>query len=189
MTVVLKVLQKQIYGQSSEHHFVQKVGFWMVVGHYLKRELETLFVHRFSNDTMPFLNVFKNSAHYWAIFGFLCMYFFLHPKYTPAGWSDNQIIGFAGVFTLWEFLNLMTHITLRNLRPPGSTERRIPHGWGFDQVSCANYLWECLAWITFAIMSKTAGAWFFVFVSVGQMVSWAVKKHKRYRQDFKDYPK
>jgi len=53
----------------------------MVLGHYIKRELETLFVHRFSNETMPFMNVFKNSAHYWIIMGIGTMYFFLSPDY------------------------------------------------------------------------------------------------------------
>ena len=51
----------------------------MVILHYLKRELETAFVHRFSSETMPFTNVFKNSFHYYGLFGFLTMYFFLHP--------------------------------------------------------------------------------------------------------------
>jgi len=129
----------------------------MVLGHYIKRELETVFVHRFSNDTMPFFNVFKNSAHYWFIFGFINMYFFLHPKYTAPSWTEQQVYLFAGAFTVFEFLNLMCHITLRNLRKPGSTERNIPHGWGFGQVSCANYLWESCAWATFAVMSKTFG--------------------------------
>ena len=55
----------------------------MVLFHYIKRELETIFVHRFGNDTMPWTNVLKNSLHYWGIFGICCMYFFLKPDYKP----------------------------------------------------------------------------------------------------------
>lgn len=130
----------------------------MVIGHYVKRELETLFVHRFSNDTMPYTNLFKNCAHYWVIFGFINMYFFLHPDYTPPAWATpltHYII--LGLFILFEFLNLMTHITLMNLRKPGSTERGIPKGWGFDLVSSANYFWESLCWLMFAIQAQSVG--------------------------------
>jgi len=104
----------------------------MVIGHYMKREFETLFVHRFSNDTMPFFNVFKNSTHYWILMGFGAMYFFLHPDYTPPAWSnDNLNILMTVAFFCFEFMNFMCHMTLRNLRKPGSTERGIPCGWGF----------------------------------------------------------
>jgi len=126
----------------------------MVIGHYAKRELETLFVHRFSNDTMPFFNVFKNSAHYWLLLGVGSMYFFLHPDYTPPSWASDEIhMGLFAFFCFVEFMNLMCHITLRNLRKPGSSERGIPAGWGFDFVSCANYFWESLAWLTYSISS------------------------------------
>jgi very-long-chain enoyl-CoA reductase len=162
----------------------------MVIGHYLKRELETLFVHRFSNDTMPLFNIFKNCGHYWFIFGFINMYFFLHPDYTAPAWLSNQMtLVFAGLFTVFEFLNMMCHITLRNLRKPGSTERGIPKGWGFDLVSCANYFWESLCWLVFAVQSQVIGAYVFFIVSTVQMVMWAIAKHKRYRKDFKDYPR
>ena len=124
----------------------------MVIGHYAKRELETLFVHRFSNDTMPFFNVFKNSAHYWILMGFCSMYFLLHPEYTPPQWCSEPLhYVFFGMFCIFEFMNLMCHITLRNLRKPGSTERGIPCSWGFGMVSCANYFWESMCWLTFAV--------------------------------------
>lgn len=126
----------------------------MVLLHYIKRELETLFVHKFSNDTMPFTNIFKNSLHYWGFFGGCNMYFFLHPDYTPPAWASQEFfIGATALFCFWELLNFMCHVQLSSLRKPGSTERGIPTGWGFGYVSCANYLWEGLAWLTFAIQA------------------------------------
>mmetsp|Transcript_44876 Transcript_44876/g.43458 ORF Transcript_44876/g.43458 Transcript_44876/m.43458 type:complete len:202 (+) Transcript_44876:352-957(+) len=190
ITTVLSVFQKQIYGRTKPYSLNQKLGIAMVLIHYIKRELETLFVHRFSTDTMPFSNVFLNSFHYWVIFGFINMYFFLHPDYTPPKWtSDNYLwISFA-CFLGFEFLNLMCHITMMNLRRPGTTERGIPRGWGFDTVSCANYLYETLCWILFAVQSNAVGAYIFLAISFFQMLDWALKKHKRYVEEFPNYPK
>jgi len=161
----------------------------MVIGHYLKRELETLFVHRFSNETMPIFNIFKNCSHYWLLMG-LSIYFLLHPKYTPPTWANDKIFyGLTGAFSIFEFMNLRCHIILRNLRPPGTTKRGIPKGSGFGLVSSANYFWESLCWLTFAIHSQTLFAWVFFICSFGQMTLWAQKKHSAYRKQFKDYPR
>jgi very-long-chain enoyl-CoA reductase len=106
-------------------------NIWQGV-HYVKREFETILVHRFSNDTMPFMNIFKNSTHYWVFFGLFNMYFFLHPDYTAPVWaSDSFFIGSTVLFCIFEFLNLQCHLVLKNLRKPGTTERGIPQGWGF----------------------------------------------------------
>ena len=126
----------------------------MVLGHYFKREYETLFVHRFSNDTMPFFNVFKNSTHYWIFLGFFAMYFFLHPNYTPPSWASNNMHKYLAIqFAFFELMNYQCHMVLRNLRKPGSSERGIPSGCGFDYISCANYFYEAMAWLTFAVSS------------------------------------
>lgn len=190
MTLILLCCQDLIYDQEFELKFNQKLGALMMVLHYAKREYETIFIHRFSNDTMPFFNIFKNSTHYWFLCGFMNMYFFLHPQYTEPAWgSDNVYIALFCLFCFFEFMNLMCHITLKNLRPPGTRVRNIPHGWGFGYVSCANYFWESCAWFTFAILSQVFGAYLFWLVSTLQMVQWAFKKHKAYRKDFKNYPR
>ena len=106
-TLLFIVFREQIYGKNPELTLNQKLGAFMVLLHYVKRELETMFVHRFSSATMPFTNVFKNSFHYFGLFGFLTMYFFLHPDYTPPAWaSDNFYYGSTVAFCVFEFLNL-----------------------------------------------------------------------------------
>jgi very-long-chain enoyl-CoA reductase len=55
--------QSLIYGRSEKMTEIQQLSFIFVIVHFLKREYETLFVHRFSNDTMPFVNLPKNCFH------------------------------------------------------------------------------------------------------------------------------
>ena len=132
VSCLFMAFQKQIYGEAKEMNLSQKLGIAMLIGHYIKRELETLFVHRFSNDTMPFFNLFKNSFHYWVLNG-SSAYFLLHPKYTSPAWLDDKMkFLLFGLFWVFEFMNGMCHITLKNLRKPGSSERGIPYGWGFS---------------------------------------------------------
>jgi len=111
-----------VYGSGPETHsvhFVQNLAFGCWVAHYVKRELETLFVHRFSHGTMPLSNLFKNSSYYWG-FALLIAYFVNHPLFTAPS-QTFVILGFV-IFVVNEIGNLYTHIILRNLRPPGTTE-------------------------------------------------------------------
>lgn len=190
VTLALLFFRKGIYGRNPALTLNQKLGVFMVLVHYIKRELETAFVHRFSSETMPLINVFKNSFHYYGLFGFLTMYFYLHPDYTPPSWASPAVFYTAtALFLIFEFLNLQTHLVLKNLRTPGSTERKIPYGWGFGLVSSANYFWEAMAWIVFCVQAQVLGGYVYLAASVYQMAAWAIKKHKRYKEEFPNYPR
>lgn len=162
--------------------------------HYVKRILETLFVHRFSHATMPMANLFRNCAYYWG-FAFYVGYYVNHPLYTPPHFKDSQI--YAGLlgFIFSELGNFSIHIALRNLRPPGTTERRIPmpsmnpFTWLFNFVSCPNYTYEIAAWASFIVMTQALPAVLFMVAGGGQMAIWALAKHRNYKKEFPNYPR
>lgn len=163
-------------------------------GHFVKRLLETIFVHRFSHATMPLFNLFKNCGYYGG-FGVLVGYFINHPLYTPPLFGDAQIYTALGFFVFNEYGNYVIHCALRDLRPPGTKERKIPYPTShpmtklFRLVSCPNYTYEVGSWMAFCVMTQTLTAILFTLAGFYQMAVWAIGKHRNYRKEFKDYPK
>ena len=161
--------------------------------HYAKRLLETQFIHRFSHGTMPIGNLFKNCTYYWG-FSALIAYFINHPLYTPAIYGDIQVYASLFGFAFCQLGNYSTHVALRDLRPEGSKERKIPYAaanpltWLFNLVSCPNYTYEIGSWLCFTIMTQAFTSGLFTLVGAAQMTAWAVKKHKAYKREFKNYP-
>jgi len=156
--------------------------------HFIKRELETLFVHRFSLATMPVFNIFKNSAHYWILAGANIAYWTYSPASTAASINKQTPVLLAGLalFTIGEVGNLITHIQLSKLRSGGSTALKIPKGLGFGLVTCPNYMFETMAWVGISLVSLSWSTVLFTAVAVGQMGLWAQKKEKRLRNEFGD---
>ncbi|KAI5955691.1 TSC13 [Candida jiufengensis] len=178
------------------HTITQTIAFNLVLLHFLKREYETVFVHKFSNATMPIFNIFKNSTHYWILSGFNLAYFVYAPTNHYTGilsyvFHVNELPNWATIslVLLWafaEFSNFTTHKILSDLRNQDAKKYVIPHGCGFDLVSCPNYFFESLSWFAYALLVGNWSAWVFFVVSTGQMWLWAVKKHKRYLKTFGD---
>lgn len=141
------------------------------------------------------MNVFKNSFHYWILSGVLIALEVYSPWYqqyhknAKLSMTDHYlVIGWI----LAELGNLYTHIALMRLRPAGTRVRQIPRGFAFDfpfYLSCPNYFFEVVAWLLFTIVTKSFTSALFFVVATVQMYIWAVKKHKNYRKEFKDYPR
>lgn len=159
------------------------------VSHYVKRVLETKFVHIFSRESMPFKRLFINSFHYWILFalnvGVEAFFFWTNPQYNT---STIALLTFGFLFS--EFMNFMCHLTLKGLRGKDNKKGRgVPKGFGFDQVSCANYFWEIMSWVFFSGLSRCWTSYVFLGFSAYQMTVWALEKHHRYRKDIPNYPK
>ncbi|KAG6848538.1 hypothetical protein H0H93_016158 [Arthromyces matolae] len=180
------------YGQDVQHSELQKYVYAFVMLHFLKRELETIFVHRFSHGTMPFRNVFKNSAHYHLLSGLALAFDVYRPKFAA---NSSYIAGtirsnesflwiMTGIWAFAQLSNLHTHLTLRSLRPANTRVRSIPHGYGFSLMSCPNYFFETLGWTVVTAMTGSIAAAVFLAVSTTQMALWAIKKHKNYKKEF-----
>ncbi|PFH45956.1 hypothetical protein AMATHDRAFT_184056 [Amanita thiersii Skay4041] len=186
------------YGRAVHHSLLQKYVYTFVLLHFIKRELETLFVHRFSHGTMPLRNIFKNSAHYHVFSGLFLAYDIYRPifsatsPYIKGSFRENETFlnVCAAIWAFAELSNLHTHLTLRSLRPNGTRKRAIPYGYGFSLISCPNYFFEGLGWIVVTVMTGSIAALVFTAFSVVQMALWAIKKHGAYKKEFgKNYPR
>ncbi|XP_055580912.1 very-long-chain enoyl-CoA reductase isoform X1 [Falco cherrug] len=161
--------------------------------HYIKRLIETVFVHRFSHGTMPLRNIVKNCLYYWGFAAWLA-YYINHPLYTPPSYGKKQINFAVIMFLLCEAGNFSIHVALSDLRRNGSKTRKIPYPtknpftWLFFFVSCPNYTYEVGTWISFTIMTQCVPVGLFTLLCFIQMTIWAKDKHCTYLREFKDYP-
>lgn len=185
--IIYPLFYHLLYGDV-DHNSTQRLLYFCLMFHFVKRELETLFVHRFSHATMPITNLYKNSFHYWITSGFLIAWG-VFKEYGVPEWTPAYRLFCLALFLYAQFSNFLCHWKLRQLRPPGSKVRKIPHGYGFKLVSCPNYFFETISWVSILLLSMHWTSLLFVIFSVGQMYVWAVKKHKQYLKEFAHYPR
>lgn len=188
---LIYLLRRPIYGGGGDDgpSSRQTLCMLLVTLHFVKRELETVFVHRFSSATMPVGNIFKNSFHYWVLAGLNLAYWTYSPTASiarSASLAADYVVVYPAValYVVAELANLSAHLSLRRLRRPGTTERGIPRGLGFDLVTSPNYLFEVLAWLAVWILSRSLSTAVFLVVAGAQMYVWARKKEVRYRREF-----
>lgn len=181
------VARPYLYSNAGSMSSTQWLSFYMIMLHFLKREYETLFVHKFSANTMPIKNIFKNSFFYWAVSGALCAYCLYHPRSLAAA-ADVPAMDLLGlvVYLFGELSNATVHRYLASLRSAGGTERKIPVGHGFQLVTCPNYMFEIIAWLGMVVTSRDWSVALFITIGAAQMFAWGKAKERAYRKEFGD---
>ncbi|XP_053350617.1 very-long-chain enoyl-CoA reductase [Clarias gariepinus] len=162
--------------------------------HYVKRLIETVFVHHFTHGTLPVGVIMRNCMYYWGFAAWLA-YYINHPLYTPPSYGRPQILCALFMFMLCEAGSFSIHWSLSTSgRDTGAKYRSFPHPsknpftWLFFFVSCPNYTYEVGVWVSFSILTQCVPVAIFTLIGFVQMTIWAKWKHKTYTREFKNYP-
>ncbi|CAM4594033.1 unnamed protein product [Leuciscus chuanchicus] len=93
---------------------VVKLACWCHSLHYIKRLVETIFIHRFSDGTLPLRTIMLLCLYYWG-FASWQAYYINHPLYTPPSYGRLQIYSALAMFLVCEFGNLSVHLILNRI--------------------------------------------------------------------------
>ena len=177
----------------------QEITYKMALFHFIKRVFECIFVHLYSKPTKSLNRIVKEMGYFGLYFGVLVPFYLLHPLYKgDAFWGKVPIVpessyyyiyyALAALFIFAEIMNLMCHLHLKSFRKGDHDfTRMIPRFHGYSKITSANYFWELLAWIAFALVAQTLAAFAFLVFSFFRMNYRAHKKHHRYIAEFKNH--
>jgi len=180
------------YDKSAPLTRVQLLLFALFQLHFVKRELETAFLHKFSHTTVPAWNIFRNSAFYWLMSGLLCcisIYAARSPvRYPMEARTAVGALDWVGVglFVLGEWFNFVVHRHLASLRATGGTERGIPNCAGSSLVTSPNYMFEVMSWIGVILISRDLTVVAFILTGIAYMRAWSRGKEDTLRRLFPD---
>ena len=88
------------------------------------------------------------------------VHFTFQDQNIPRNNCDGKLITRTGVLQIGELGNFSVHVAFRNMRPAGTKARKIPVPDSnpltqlFNLVSCPNYTYEIIAWISFSVMTQ-----------------------------------
>eukprot|EP01025_Chloroclados_australasicus_P047735 TRINITY_DN5384_c0_g1_i2.p1 TRINITY_DN5384_c0_g1~~TRINITY_DN5384_c0_g1_i2.p1 ORF type:complete len:335 (-),score=22.08 TRINITY_DN5384_c0_g1_i2:419-1354(-) len=165
----------------SQRHEVQTMALAYWCFHYFKRIMETTFVHSFSHSTMPVFGLLRNCSYYYFFAAYIA-FFINHPLYTPPPLGRSIVLFCVAI--VCQLSNFYCHVILKSLRSDGSSGYKIPRGFLFNYVTCANYTAEIYGWFLFGLATQTVAVFIFLACGTYIMTQWAVQKQKRLKKLF-----
>lgn len=105
-------------------------------------------------------------------------------------WFDSPIF-WIGMFLFFIglIINWKSDTILINLRKPGETGYKIPHGFLFKYVASPNLFGEIIEWTGFALLAFNLPAFTFMVWTLANLVPRAKNHYDWYLKNFPDYPK
>ncbi len=158
--------------------------------HYIHRSFIYPFMLRDGRKKMPaaitLMAVVFNLGNSYANGRYL--FHFSGERYTAEWLLDPRFITGAVLFVGGFSINRWADNTLRELRRPGETDYKIPHGGLFHYVSCPNYFGEILEWIGWAVATWSLPGLAFALWTFANLAPRAQAHHAWYHEHFSAYP-
>jgi len=165
-----------------------RVLFFLVVLHYTNRTFVYPFRTRGGKPSPLYVTML---AALWNVLnGYMQLRYLTFFAHYPESYHRSPVfLGGLVLFFLGLGINLHADSILLNLRKPGETDYKIPHGGMFEFVSGANFFGEIVEWTGFAIASQSLPAASFAFFTFCNIGPRGVQHHQWYLKKFDNYPK
>jgi 3-oxo-5-alpha-steroid 4-dehydrogenase 1 len=165
------------------------VFFALWEAHYIHRSLIYPFMISDGRKSMPIaiisfgilfngVNAYFNGAHL----------FNASSGYAQSWMRAPQMTFGVILFIVGFIINRWADRVLQQLRKPGESGYKIPHGGLYNWISCPNYLGEILEWLGWAIATWSLPGLAFALWTIANLAPRARAHHKWYHQHFPNYP-
>jgi very-long-chain enoyl-CoA reductase len=149
--------------------------------HFVKRLLESWFLHKYSGPMHPITAV--GIACFYSLTTFFPAWF----NRQPVGDIDPLVYAGLGLFFIGESLNFFHHKILADLRQT-SMAYVVPRGGLFDSVACPHYLFEIVSWFGLTLIFRHDSMLLFFLLMVAYLIIRSLFTLKWYREQFPDFP-
>lgn len=149
--------------------------------HFVKRLLESWFLHKYSRPMNPLAAVAISC--FYSLTTFFPAYF----NRQPISEIDMLVIVGLGIFLVGEIFNFIHHKILADLRR-ATMDYVIPHGGLFDLVACPHYLFELVSWFGLCLIFRHVSMFLFYSLMVLYLLIRSLQTLAWYRERFPDFP-
>ncbi|CAF1555701.1 unnamed protein product, partial [Didymodactylos carnosus] len=175
-----------LYGsRETINYYVLLFFLWNV--HFLKRLIESIFVHKFRQQNTPIFEAIGEFIYYY-LFAFWITYS-IHKQSLVFTTSPYLLAFFCTcLFIVCMLINGYCHLKLRfnyNL-----ANDRYLSGLFFDQVTTPHYTAEIVMWLAYFGINLTLASFLFAVATFITVTCFANQRHQQYKKRFKNkYPK
>ncbi|KAI3783641.1 hypothetical protein L1987_42727 [Smallanthus sonchifolius] len=156
-----------------------------VTFHFFKRDLEVLFVHKYSGNMGVGSTILISIFYFYVATSMIVVYYMSLGLPEPS--IDLTYIGLI-IFIAGIIGNFYHHNLLSKLRANKEKEYKIPRGGLFNLVICPHYLFEILIFYGFAFISQTPLAFACAIGDSCYLIARSHQTRNWYVSKFEDFP-